>query len=325
MNRAAICKDWISELFTMIDVMGRQGATPADRQYINEQIDELSKVIEGLDQNLPKQRNRQSSQKYFNESKAAQKVIFFPQNGEMPKELKDFNWSSLEIEKAKPQVTYPPFPKDDHIPLNSFTKANVYLKDGQAIVPSSPKKRKFRASSLLFYICCVVVIIAALMGSTDMGESGAPRHFGGFSIMRVLTGSMQTDIPQHSLIINRIVDPETLNVGDDITFLVSDNTTVTHRIVAIFENFEDSGERGFQTQGTENRNPDRTIVTPDNIVGRVIFHNLILGHISLFFAQHALWISLFTALGIALAISLKFVFKSPEKPTEQTKFTKART
>jgi signal peptidase len=109
-----------------------------------------------------------------------------------------------------------------------------------------------------------------ILGLT-FGSSGIRNVFG-YSIYTVLTDSMQREIPQGSLIVVRKTEPEDIQVGDDITFFMDRDTTKTHRVTRVFEDYEGSGERGFETQGLENPLPDPGIVYAANVVGRVIFH-----------------------------------------------------
>ena len=88
--------------------------------------------------------------------------------------------------------------------------------------------------------------------------------------MNVLTGSMEPEIPQGALIIINRLDPSELQVGDDITFAVAPTITFTHRIIDIYENYADSGQRGFRTLGIANDAPDPEIVSEGNVVGRVV-------------------------------------------------------
>lgn len=132
-------------------------------------------------------------------------------------------------------------------------------------------------SDLVFYGILLLLIIAALAVSGN-GKSG-PRVIGGYSAFLVLTGSMENVIPQGSLVFTKTVDPNELNIGDDITYMVNENTTVTHRIIDIKEEYLDTGARVFYTQGTMNMEPDRNPVAAVNVVGKVIYHNKMLGMI----------------------------------------------
>nr|WP_317283096.1 signal peptidase I [uncultured Sellimonas sp.] len=55
----------------------------------------------------------------------------------------------------------------------------------------------------------------------------------GYEEMAVLTGSMEPKYPVGSLIYVKEENPENLKVGDVITYRLSEDTVVTHRIVEI--------------------------------------------------------------------------------------------
>ena len=80
---------------------------------------------------------------------------------------------------------------------------------------------------------------------------------------------MESVYARGSIIIAKETPEEDLKVGDDITFLRSDNHVVTHRIIEIHDNYEGTTQKGFVTQGVENVMPDEDIVIYDNIVGKV--------------------------------------------------------
>lgn len=136
-------------------------------------------------------------------------------------------------------------------------------------------KMKKIVSDMIFYGILFSIVIAVL--AVSAGSSAAPRAFGSYSAFVVLTGSMDKVIPQGSLVVTKHVDPNELEIGDDITYMVSEKTTVTHRIVEIQEEYLDTGARAFRTQGVMNKEPDRNLVAAVNVVGKVIYHNHILG------------------------------------------------
>jgi len=190
--------------------------------------------------------------------------------------------------------------------------------------PAARRKRKLRAllGDILFYVSLVAFVLAVFLfcGAGD----GGPVSVFGFSAMRVLTGSMGLDIPQGSLIVTQSVDPVTLQIGDDITYFSAPTTTVTHRVVAITENYRDTGARAFTTQGTANDAPDSVPVPAANVLGKVIFHSLALGKVMYFVRRHWLWLLVFAALLTGLVQSLRVVFlesakerqKPPKIPSE---------
>lgn len=128
---------------------------------------------------------------------------------------------------------------------------------------------------MLFYGVLIVLIVGTVI-LTGSGEQG-PRSFAGFTAQTVLTSSMEDVYPKGALVISRRTDPSSLEIGDDITFMTSETTTVTHRIIGIVENYADTGQRAFQTQGVMNQTPDSQLVPAVNVVGKVVFHSLAAG------------------------------------------------
>ena len=130
-------------------------------------------------------------------------------------------------------------------------------------------------SDLIFYGILISLVVASLVISGKGGTG--PRMLGPYSAFTVLTGSMEEVIPKGSLVVTQRVDPTELKVGDDITYMVSENTTITHRIIEIQEDYLGTGERAFKTQGVMNETPDMNPVAAVNVVGKVIYHNKPLG------------------------------------------------
>jgi len=173
---------------------------------------------------------------------------------------------------------------------------------------------KSRVFGVFFYsaIAALVLIIYLFSGNS----AGVPRNFMGFSTMTVLTRSMQSEIPQHSLIVTRQADANTIKIGDDITYLLSANATVTHRVISIKENYANSGQRGFETQGVMNPVPDKEIVLAHNVIGKVVFHNLFLGNMIQFVKNHMIYVIIFTVLLMGFVAAMKICFKPKQKLIE---------
>ncbi|MDR2752811.1 MAG: signal peptidase I [Oscillospiraceae bacterium] len=133
------------------------------------------------------------------------------------------------------------------------------------------KKRKRRPASVLFNVLFYAALAGILCVGLLYGAQGG-RNIFGYSMYTVLTPSMQREIPQGSLVLVKETDTQALQVGDDITYLTDATTTISHRVVRIFENYEGSGARGFETKGLENAMADKEIVYASNVVGRIVFH-----------------------------------------------------
>ena len=129
----------------------------------------------------------------------------------------------------------------------------------------------------------------------------------GYSVFTVLTGSMRSEIPEGSLIITKYTDPNQIQVGDDITYLREDLSTVTHRVVEIYENYNNSGVRGFRTKGIDNPMVDTFIIHPNNILGVVVFHVAGVGSFLVYVQQNPLLIVLIGIILIALVYTIRYI------------------
>ena len=170
-------------------------------------------------------------------------------------------------------------------------------------------KREYDIYDLLYYLALVVILTSILVSSCTEGV----KTICGYSFMTVLTSSMQDEIPQGSLVINKQVDVDTLEVGDDITYLTGVDTTITHKIVDIVT--DDDGNLYFQTQGIMNEYTDPQLVSSDNVVGIVIFHNLLLGKIVTCVRKYIFLVILFIVVLTGLYVALKKI-NAPEEISE---------
>ena len=104
-----------------------------------------------------------------------------------------------------------------------------------------------------------------------VGAGGASRlliipKLMGYEEMAVLTGSMEPKYPVGTLIFVKEADPNTLEVGDVITYHLDSNTVVTHRIVEI-----DKEGQTVTTKGDANNANDGNPVPYSEIVGKEHF------------------------------------------------------
>ncbi|MDR3238815.1 MAG: signal peptidase I [Clostridiales bacterium] len=185
------------------------------------------------------------------------------------------------------------------------------------------KKLKSKISDALFYAAIVIVmVIAAYYGTKSRGPIVILKH----SVLTVLTSSMQSVIPKGSLVLVRVVPPDSLQTGDDITFMKDARTSITHRIIRIFENFEDSGDRGFETQGVDNHLPDSEIVYAGNVLGKVIFHIPKIGAILAFLCENLYLVFILFGLLVTVSFAIRGLFTPDAKHSKKAlKKKKAKT
>lgn len=96
----------------------------------------------------------------------------------------------------------------------------------------------------------------------------------------VLSGSMEPTYHVGSLIYVKSVDYKELKVGDPITYMVSQDTVVTHRIIEVLVDEEDPNTLRYFTQGDANSVADGTSVHYKNIIGKPVFSIPYLGYVS---------------------------------------------
>jgi len=96
----------------------------------------------------------------------------------------------------------------------------------------------------------------------------------------VLSGSMEPTYHVGSLIYVKSVDYKELKVGDPITYMISQDTVVTHRIIEVLVDEEDPNTIRYFMQGDANAVADGTSVHYKNIIGKPVFSIPYLGYVS---------------------------------------------
>lgn len=137
----------------------------------------------------------------------------------------------------------------------------------------------------------------------------------------VLSGSMEPTYPVGSLIYDKKVDASTLQEGDVITFMISEDMVATHRIVAIVPDEEYPSVLRFQTKGDANADPDAGLVHYKNVVGTPVFKIPMLGYVAEFVKRPP---GLYIAIAVAaLLLLLEFlpdlIFPDEEEEEEKKK------
>lgn len=118
----------------------------------------------------------------------------------------------------------------------------------------------------LTVVLCLYVVIQVM--------SHGYASFGGYSVFRVVTGSMEPTIPVGAIILTDDVEITQVEVGDIVCFRAKNaeirGEIITHRVIGILENAD--GLAMLQTKGDANPAMDGYYVTQANLVGRVIWN-----------------------------------------------------
>ena len=112
-------------------------------------------------------------------------------------------------------------------------------------------------------IVAIVVIFALLLVG--------PRVFG-MQTFTVLSGSMEPVYHTGSIIyVKKIPDTTKIEDGTVITFMLSEDTIATHRVVAAVPDEDDPSVVRYRTKGDANDHEDGTLVHYKNIIGTPVF------------------------------------------------------
>lgn len=149
-----------------------------------------------------------------------------------------------------------------------------------------PKKVK----KILDIITTALVVLVALFAVLLMGA-----RLVGLQVFHVISPSMEPTYSVGDLIYVKAVDPDGVNVGDAITFVLNEDLVVaTHRVVEI-----DSENRQFTTKGDANKTEDAAPVHFNNLIGVPVFAIPLLGYVSAYIQSPP---GMYVAIGFGAAL-----------------------
>lgn len=143
------------------------------------------------------------------------------------------------------------------------------------VTKSPPKKQKSPFLRVWNVFTTLLVAVAVVLAVTLAGV-----RLVGLQVFTVLSGSMEPVYHVGSLIYVKTVDPADLVVGDDITFLLDEETVATHRIVGIVPDENDPSVLRFRTKGVANEQEDGSLVHYKNVIGKPVFTIPGLGYVA---------------------------------------------
>ena len=143
-------------------------------------------------------------------------------------------------------------------------------------------------------VAAVVILAVLLVGARLIG----------LQVFTVLSGSMEPAYHVGSLIYVKEADAAELTSGDVITFMMDNNTVVTHRIVEVVPDENDPEILRFRTKGDANNAEDGSLVHYRNVIGTPIFTIPVLGYVATYIQNPP---GTYVAVSVA-AIMLALVF-----------------
>ena len=186
----------------------------------------------------------------------------------------------------------------------------------------------FNAAAIALILVSVFVLLSVVL--TPAGQ--VPQVLG-YSVFRVMTGSMEPEIREDSLLVVKKTPPEDIVPGDVISFFSPDpmleGAVNTHRVVRIEK---ENGRTQFITKGDANVIEDIYPTDASALVGRVVFQSyglgkavsllsnpLIFGTIILLPLLVILLMNLYRAVRIAADIAKKEEEEAVRKALEEIK------
>ncbi len=138
-------------------------------------------------------------------------------------------------------------------------------------VSRSRKKRVFKVLGDLLFVVILLSLLFILYQVISVKRTGNIPNFMGYRLYRIETESMSPTFPVGSIILARSPsDPNSLKVGDVVTFINLDGDRVTHRIVRVSNTTD--GKVAYRTKGDNPANSmDNDLLTTDRIEAVFIF------------------------------------------------------
>ena len=181
------------------------------------------------------------------------------------------------------------------------------------------KKRMLAAvrlvASLLWWGALALTALAVTVCLSAHFRGEVPRLFG-YSVLHILSDSMEPTIERDSYILIRECEPEDVGKGDVICFYSTDPQILgypnTHRVVE--EPTLENGEYRYVTQGDKGTVPDDYPAEGDRLIGIFVCELGLLSAVMHFVGRHL--ILLFVAMFLLLAtVTLVPLFLKKEEPT----------
>ena len=136
-----------------------------------------------------------------------------------------------------------------------------------------------KIATIIKSICAIFLVLLIIVLAMQR-FSNNQIAIGGFRVFNVATTSMVPKYVVGDIVVTKYIDPENLQVGDDITYLGKVESyadrVVTHRLIEIEETEEG---KIYHTKGIANPDEDPTIKA-DQIYGKVVYKSFILSYIA---------------------------------------------
>lgn len=136
------------------------------------------------------------------------------------------------------------------------------------------KKKRQSTAYVLSSVFLLAVIMLCVFVAAQLFTKGYA-SIAGYSVFRVVTGSMEPEIPAGAILINKKTDIRQIQENDIICFVARveeiRGKVITHRVTEVLT--DDQGRIYLETRGDANLVTDHYYVDEENLIGRVTWHS----------------------------------------------------
>ena len=198
--------------------------------------------------------------------------------------------------------------------------------------PTGETKRKTNVTpGKIAYAVLILLLVVLVLYLLIARVSGKIPSLFGYSVVRIVTPSMEPKIPVGSFVLIKKASPEEIQPGDIVTFFTDDpdplvaGKTVTHRVLSVSLN---DGKYVFETKGdnlTTNPVSDAYPARGEKLVGRYVCGMLPVTAVVTLFRTH-LPIAILLTLLIPTVIAVQSMIKKTMKriPAEREDLIRRR-
>lgn len=167
--------------------------------------------------------------------------------------------------------------------------------------------------TLMFLIVVLILIIVVAQRVTNNNIT-----IGGVRIFSVATGSMVPVYNVGDVLVSKEIDPEKIQVGDDIVYQGEKGSyngkVITHRVISIEE--QEDGNYKIITQGVANTQKDPEI-SQEQVYGKIIYKIHILSYFSkLTKSVYGIYILIFIVVGTFAYKNIKNIINTGNEEEE---------
>jgi signal peptidase I len=189
--------------------------------------------------------------------------------------------------KAAAPMAIPTQPEPNAVPTFP-SNGERPMPGGQVLQGTVPRRRSVMAlllAGLLFILPLALLFCGAFLFGMPRNPS---KSFFGYRCYNVLTSSMSPAIKQGDMILVKMCAPETVKLGDIISYSPESNIVLTHRVKQIVTEPNDESLLRFITKGDANQIEDPP-VSADRLIGKVTGRLPGVGNASAAIRGHLVW------------------------------------